>query len=120
MPAKPRSDGTNVVATSRGRPRSWARHEKPPVVDPERQGRREGMDVASAAGVVRAAAGARRSPARTAGVRARPAGGPAGVAVLSIGGPPSPSAATFTPRMQTRERVLYSRANTGRRPRARD
>ena len=47
-----------VVSASRGRPRSWARQGKPPPVAPERQARREGTDVASAAGVARVAAGA--------------------------------------------------------------
>src|SRR4051794_1036274 len=49
--------GMKVVTTSSGRFRSWARQEKPPVVAPERQGRREGMAVASAAGGARAATG---------------------------------------------------------------
>src|SRR4051794_41854993 len=107
-----------VVSASSGRPRSWARQGKPPPAAPGREARREGTDVASAAGVARVAAGAsaggaagrpssgargagaapagsaaragsgaarsRGRPRRRAGVRARPAGGPAEVVFLLI------------------------------------
>src|SRR3954465_3232273 len=39
----------NTVSASSGRPRSWARQGKPPVVAPERQGRPETMGGARAA-----------------------------------------------------------------------
>src|SRR4051794_41633464 len=76
-----------VVSASSGRPRSSARQGKPPSVAPERQARREGTDVASAAGGARGAAGARGAGSPALGPMA---GGGAGLGAGAGGGGPPP------------------------------